>query len=316
MAYFWRKLLGLTKGMYFTPAAKGSPPAAPVITPAVLGPTSISTTWPSVPGATSYNGYYRTPSGSGPYTEVMGVTSPWVLNTVGFTYDLYVEAVNAAGSTNSAVSTVNVLPRVGWWKLNEGSGIVAIDSSANGNNGSLVNAPAYSTTVPPLVVPPAFSLNLVSADSQYVNVPDAPAIRLPGTGFSISFWVKTSVSNAIIIEKYNGNIGDASYQIYQPPTGGWYLHSGTGTVDATTNIADGNWHNLVATFDGTTAKMYTDGNLEGSGSFSLGGYDAEPLTLGARASGEFGMTGLLSWVQFFDSPLTQAQVSYIAAGNN
>ncbi|KKN03305.1 hypothetical protein LCGC14_1108980, partial [marine sediment metagenome] len=34
------------------------------------------------------------------------------------------------------------------WKLNEGSGTVAIDSSGNGNNGTFVGSPTYNTSVP------------------------------------------------------------------------------------------------------------------------------------------------------------------------
>ncbi|HOB97671.1 MAG TPA: hypothetical protein PKM43_02860 [Verrucomicrobiota bacterium] len=37
---------------------------------------------------------------------------------------------------------------VGHWTFDEGSGTIAIDSSGNGNNGSLVGAPAYSSDTP------------------------------------------------------------------------------------------------------------------------------------------------------------------------
>ena len=32
---------------------------------------------------------------------------------------------------------------VGWWKLDDGSGTIAIDSSGNGNHGTLINSPEW-----------------------------------------------------------------------------------------------------------------------------------------------------------------------------
>jgi hypothetical protein len=41
------------------------------------------------------------------------------------------------------VPTTNGL--VGWWKFDDGSGTSAVDSSGNGNTGTLVNSPAWTT---------------------------------------------------------------------------------------------------------------------------------------------------------------------------
>ena len=34
---------------------------------------------------------------------------------------------------------------VGWWKFDEGTGSIALDSSGNGNNGTEVNGPSYAS---------------------------------------------------------------------------------------------------------------------------------------------------------------------------
>ncbi|MBI3415695.1 MAG: hypothetical protein HY043_10335, partial [Verrucomicrobia bacterium] len=34
---------------------------------------------------------------------------------------------------------------VGYWKLDDGSGLSAVDSSGNGNTGTLVNGPTWTT---------------------------------------------------------------------------------------------------------------------------------------------------------------------------
>ena len=37
---------------------------------------------------------------------------------------------------------------VGYWKFNDGTGTQAHDSSGKGNNGTLVNSPAWTTDTP------------------------------------------------------------------------------------------------------------------------------------------------------------------------
>lgn len=42
---------------------------------------------------------------------------------------------------------------IGHWKLDDGSGTTAVDSSGNGNNGTLVNGPTWTADVPPQLQP-------------------------------------------------------------------------------------------------------------------------------------------------------------------
>ena len=42
---------------------------------------------------------------------------------------------------------------IGYWKLDEAAGVLAADSSGNGNNGALINAPTHVTTVAPVTCP-------------------------------------------------------------------------------------------------------------------------------------------------------------------
>src|SRR5439155_13646675 len=99
-------------------------------------------------GATSYILQRSTTSG-GPYTTI---ATPTVTNysnlglVNGTTYYYIVSAQNARGSSPSspqvsaAPSTVaNGL--IGYWKLDEASGLTTADASGNNNTGALINGP-------------------------------------------------------------------------------------------------------------------------------------------------------------------------------
>ena len=68
----------------------------------------ITHTWNSVTGAASYNLYWK-PSSPGIYTMVMNATSPitTVVTSLGYTYDFYVEAVNAQGFESAGSNIVS-----------------------------------------------------------------------------------------------------------------------------------------------------------------------------------------------------------------
>ena len=64
---------------------------------------------------------------------------------------------------------------VGWWKLNEGSGSTAYDSSGNGDNGTLVNSPTWAAG-------PLADADTDSAYGQAVFMSATVAPVSPGTG--------------------------------------------------------------------------------------------------------------------------------------
>jgi hypothetical protein len=90
---------------------------------------------------------------------------------------------------------------------------------------------------------------------------------------------------------------------------------------AATTYNDGLWHHAVATWDGTTAKVYVDGSLAGSaaisGTTTTGG--GWPILIGTGANNAPGnyyqYTGYLDEVAVYGTALTSTQVSthYAAA---
>ena len=67
----------------------------------------------------------------------------------GTTYYYDVSAVNGGGTEGSRSNEANALaldPAIlGFWKLDDGTGTIAQDSSVNGNDGTLTNGPTWST---------------------------------------------------------------------------------------------------------------------------------------------------------------------------
>src|SRR5205814_7946135 len=77
---------------------------------------------------------------------------------------------------------------VGWWKLDDGTGTTALDSSGYGDNGTLSNGPAWTSG--PLVGSLSFDgLN------DYVSCPIASIYDFDATNnFTIAMWINADPS--------------------------------------------------------------------------------------------------------------------------
>jgi hypothetical protein len=147
---------------------------------------------------------------------------------------------------------------VGWWRFDEGSGTVAIDSSGNGNNGTIYGTANW--------VSGRYG-DALSFDgaTNYVAVPDSPSLEITGA-ITLEAWVETNnVGKQAVITKSGG------YLLYVGAGGDGkvyaYLYGTTSAwLGGTTNVADGLWHLIALTYDpngGTNNfKLYVDGALE------------------------------------------------------
>ena len=76
----------------------------------------------------------------------------------------------------------------GYWKLDDGSGATAVDSSANGYDGTLINSPTWSSDTPSTHFNNTNSLSFDRADSDYVAIPDTTEVDSLQQ-LSLSTWV-------------------------------------------------------------------------------------------------------------------------------
>ncbi len=174
---------------------------------------------------------------------------------------------------------------VGWWKFDEGSGTTTLDSSGNGNDGTIYGATWIAGKY-------GNALQFDGVDD-YVEVPYSSILDISGT-IEISAWIKGGVQNAPpgelkikeIVEKgddlYIPNAGYAlrisDYASIDPPNAGpneaghanfdlnlanypnWPDDSFH--INSVSRVDDNNWHFIDATYDGNLMKMYVDSVLE------------------------------------------------------
>src|SRR5262249_45477640 len=85
---------------------------------------------------------------------------------------------------------------VGWWKFDDGSGPIALDSSAYGNHGSLSNGPIYTS------MGHIEGGLIFDGVNDSVVVPSTSLLEFAGRNFTVALWVKTSKSGPqTLIEK-------------------------------------------------------------------------------------------------------------------
>jgi hypothetical protein len=144
-------------------------------------------------------------------------------------------------------------------RLDEGSGLVAADSSGYGNPGALINGATWSAD-------PSGGVALDGVND-YLRVPHVPLFN--AFPLTVSVWFKTSstVGQRGLLNKYVAN----SYNGYQMffengDLCAWYLrttsdyvYDGTSCSMRTPGYADGRWHHAVMVVDSQGGRLYVDG---------------------------------------------------------
>lgn len=180
--------------------------------------------------------------------------------------------VPTAGLTTDAATA-------GLWHFDEDSGGTAYDSSGHGNNGNLTGLAGWVTG--------RIAYAVDFAGSQSVSVPYAGSLNTP-SAMTIEAWINTTATNAAadgqaVATRWNGSSG-FEFMASRSGTGGtlaFYAGVGSSWLGGSHNVADGNWHHVAATFDGTTARLYVDGALDAIGPLTNGlGNTSTALTIG------------------------------------
>jgi hypothetical protein len=154
------------------------------------------------------------------------------------------------------------------------------------------------------------TLNFDGVDD-YVEVPDDAAFAMTAA-ITVEAWVRTTSSTEQHITTKNG---DAWVLAVNGNNGGsglasFYLNGVSAAwLYGTTNVSDGKWHHIAATWDGALVSLYVDGALENSvaaaGSITTG---VSPVLIGA-GSGAFYLNGSVDELRIWDVARTATEVN-------
>jgi hypothetical protein len=219
--------------------------------------------------------------------------------------------INAAGSAPAGL--------VGWWKLDESSGMTAADSSGDGNNGTLNGAPAWQSAGGHLAG--ALSFNNIS---DFVDCGSGASLNTPSV--TVAFWMKPShVAVMGPVDKLPMNSG-VGYAMRLRDTGAiWFrLGSEPGTefdvYGAPNSYAAGVWTHVAATFDSASgaAKLYVNGVLAAQATYAMTLSEASTHLLLAKENktANEGYVGSLDDVRIYDHALTASDIATVMAGGS
>ena len=224
------------------------------------------------------------------------------------TYSYAVRAEDAANNLGQysnvvTVTTPAAIPElILAFSFDEPSGSTVTDSSGKGNTGTISNATRtlgkYGN---------ALSFNGTNA---LVNVVDSTSLHLTNA-MTLEAWVNPTTASPVwrdVIYK-----GDDSYYLEGTSMNGGSPAGGTvgsaNPVYGTSPLPINTWSHLALTYDGTALRLYVNGTLAGSLSYTGGlTTSANPLQIGGDSIyGQF-FSGLIDEVRVYNIALTPAQI--------
>jgi formylglycine-generating enzyme required for sulfatase activity len=149
----------------------------------------------------------------------------------------------------------------------------------------------------------------------YIQIPENSAFTVETV--TVTAWVKGNVSReSYVLSKGSetpysvGTRGGTSGQGEFRMRVGSSINDGKTTQAIATTKADGQWHHIAGVYDGATAKIYVDGELEGQTTQTAGlGTVDHPVSIGIRdldKSGAF--AGVIDEVRVYNNALSQAEI--------
>jgi hypothetical protein len=234
------------------------------------------------------------------------------------TYVLRLTSSDGSLSASDEVSFVIASPPVissgvvGRWKFEGGS---TGDSSGRGNNGTLQSGAALGTGQN------GGGLQ-IGASGQRMEVPDSASLDI-AQAITIAAWIKPSTSGTQYVVNKAGKSSTDGFELSLSASGTVFVRfnenssGNTYRVDSSTNYpTNGNtWMHVVATYDGTTIRLYINGQEQASkaASFTIGTNNL-PLSIGSGEGGYRSMLGAIDDVLVADRALSTSEILSLYQG--
>jgi lysophospholipase L1-like esterase len=264
-------------------------------------PTSVTSVTQGSNGTVSFDATTTT------YTP-----NPTFSGTDSYTYTI--TDSDSETSTATVVVTVMVATSAGTWFFDEGSGTVALDSSGNGNDGTLNGSPVWTTGI-------SGSALDFSGGSDRVLVPDSSSLDVSDQ-ITIAVWVKPrKTGTQYVVKKARINVTDG-YELSLSGNGKVFARFNQASAGNTYRLDsqsfypnDGNtWMHVAATYDGQEIKFYVDGVLETSSSAQglVIATNSNDLSIGAQDDGLNPVDGVIDQVHIYNYALTATDIQDLA----
>jgi hypothetical protein len=205
---------------------------------------------------------------------------------------------------------------VGYWKLDEGSGTTASDSSGQGNHGALVDAAWVTGKLGKALDFPG--------NGSHVSVPNSSQLQLSST-LTIAAWVNPSQDDGTdkrIVNKWRSSTR-STYSLHYNPGTGVHLtitdcNNNFENSDNLGSLPVDQWSHVAATFqeNTSTAIFYVNGVAAGSSILSIApcAADTGELYLGGHPGHNLDrwFKGKLDEVRLYNYPLSPEEVAALA----
>ena len=204
---------------------------------------------------------------------------------------------------------------VGHWKLDDISSGTAIDHSGQGNTGTLMGNSEQ-------IVGPVDDGIRVDGSGDYVIVSDDDSLDI-SEQITLAAWIRPETNKTQDIIKKGHHRQVSGYELGLANSGAMFVRfnqssSNSHRVNSETDYpTDGQtWVHLAATYDGTTIRLYVNGQLEGEkeADFQIATNDL-PLTIGSEHTGFRSMKGGIDDVRVYNQALTAQEIQALATTN-
>jgi len=193
---------------------------------------------------------------------------------------------------------------VGLWHFDEGEGTTAVDSSGNGNNGTIIGANWTTGKI-------GSALNFDGIDD-YVDCGNDTSLNITGA-ITVEAWVNMTSITANIQNYIVSKIGTGYWFLgYKTDTKYWriILYDGTNYLQSSwyDTSPTNKWLHIVSVFDGVdTTQLYVNGIKKDEDSGTMGDYSAAATSLSISTAGNF--NGIIDEVRIYNRALSAEEIN-------